>query len=179
MERFCENCGTLVSGDGKFCPNCGAVLESAVNLSKPDMSAGQAPFADPMPTPVQNNTYGTSPYTPTDSYNQTDSGRYSGSSSSEYGSPLYSQNYNTSPSTEDHMTVGQWVGTILLVTCIPVVSLVLLFLWAFGDAPTEKKNFCRAYLIVAAIGIGISVVLCIGMVVCSASLSGVLDNYYY
>lgn len=177
MERFCEKCGTLVSGDGRFCPNCGAVLESAVDLSKPDMSSGSAPYADPIPTPTQNNTY--SPYASNDSYGQTDSGRYSGSSSSEYGAPIYSQNYSTTPVSNDHMTVGQWVGTILLITYVPIVNLVLLFLWAFGDAPVEKKNFCRAYLVVMAIGIGISIVLGIGLAVCSASLSGILSNSYY
>lgn len=35
MERFCDKCGTLVSGEGTFCPQCGAPMASAVNLSKP------------------------------------------------------------------------------------------------------------------------------------------------
>ena len=45
MERVCEKCGSLVSGDVKFCPSCGAPMQSAVDLGKPETS----------PQPIQPN----------------------------------------------------------------------------------------------------------------------------
>ena len=58
MERFCDKCGTLVSGEGKFCPSCGAPLESAVDLGKPDIDSPVQTEQQPSPyvAPV-NNTY--------------------------------------------------------------------------------------------------------------------------
>ena len=45
------------------------------------------------------------------------------------------------------MTVGDWVGSILLLL-IPIANIVLLFVWAFGDmAPQSKRNWARAQLI--------------------------------
>ncbi len=44
-------------------------------------------------------------------------------------------------------SVGGWFLTILLM-CIPIVGLVLLFVWAFGNnTETSKQNWARAQLI--------------------------------
>lgn len=161
MERFCGKCGTLVTGDGMFCPNCGARLDSVVDLSKPNMTSNsvQSQYSDPIPTPLRtNSTYsGTSP-------------NYNTAANMQSGSTVSSQT----------MTLGQWVGTILLCTCLGIVSIVLMFVWGFSDnTPPEKKNFCRAYLIVTAIGIGVSIIIAVGMVACVGGLSGIMGDYYY
>jgi cell division protein FtsW (lipid II flippase) len=45
------------------------------------------------------------------------------------------------------MTVGDWLITILI-TAIPIVGLVMLFVWAFGDNQNETKaNWAKANLI--------------------------------
>ena len=45
------------------------------------------------------------------------------------------------------MSVGNWFVTILIMA-IPVVGLIMLFVWAFGDmAPQSKRNWARAQLI--------------------------------
>ena len=45
------------------------------------------------------------------------------------------------------MSVGNWFVTILIMA-IPVVGLIMLFVWAFGDmAPKNKRNWARAQLI--------------------------------
>lgn len=45
------------------------------------------------------------------------------------------------------MTVGDWVITILI-TAIPIVGLVMLFVWAFGDNQNQNKaNWAKANLI--------------------------------
>lgn len=63
---------------------------------------------------------------------------------------------------EKPMGVGSWVGTILLTTCLGVISLILLLVWAFSnDVPIAKKNYCRAMLIVELIGVGLCILLVI------------------
>jgi len=46
------------------------------------------------------------------------------------------------------MTLGDWIITFLLLA-IPIVNIVLLFVWALGkDANKSKKTYCQAELIV-------------------------------
>jgi hypothetical protein len=53
------------------------------------------------------------------------------------------------------VTVGEWVLTYLI-AAIPMVGLVMLFVWAFGnDTNPSKANWAKAALIWAAIAIGI------------------------
>ena len=50
-------------------------------------------------------------------------------------------------------SIGDWVLTIFL-TCIPLVGLVLLFVWAFGgNTQKSKANWAKAQLIWTAVGI--------------------------
>jgi hypothetical protein len=49
------------------------------------------------------------------------------------------------------VSVGEWIITILI-TAIPLVGLIMLFVWAFGDgALPSKKNWAIATLIWYAI----------------------------
>ncbi len=140
MERFCDKCGSLVSGDGEFCPSCGArmssVFQGGVDLSK----QGSMPStSDPMPsqtyiapTPVNNTYYG----------------------QSNYGQqPVYPQNIVQN----QEMTVGQWVLTIFL-SGLPLIGTILLFVWGFSyDTPPAKKNYSCAMLIFQGISIVLSI----------------------
>ena len=48
----------------------------------------------------------------------------------------------------------------MLLLAIPLVNIILLFVWAFGSGTnTNKKNYCRATLIIAAVVIAIYVVI--------------------
>lgn len=151
MERFCNNCGTLVEGDGKFCPSCGATLDSAVNLDKP---AG-APSAEPMQSaPAMS----ANPY----------------ANNNQAQMPSYPQSYNntSAPVNTTEMTVGQWVLTIFL-SGLGIIGLVLLFVWGFSDStPISKKNYARAMLIWQAIAIGLVILLYVGMFACAATCLG-------
>ncbi len=222
MERFCDKCGTLVSGDGAFCPQCGAPLPSAVNLAKPEqpsssmdvimpgsvkLGEGETPetedyfsgsSASPMNTvapsmpetmgtaqdaireanekaaaaqaaqraavpPMQDTYSAPSPIpTPAPSYNQP----------GNYGQmPNYPQTSNVTPTSE--MTVGQWVGTILLSSCLGIISFILLIVWAFSaDTPQPKKNYAKAMFWIEIVAIGIYVLFLIGMVACTGTLFG-------
>jgi hypothetical protein len=61
------------------------------------------------------------------------------------------------------MTIGDWVVT-KLVLFIPLVGLVMLFVWALtDDVHPSRKTFCQSTLIFMAIGIGLVVLFWIVM----------------
>jgi len=61
------------------------------------------------------------------------------------------------------MSVKDWLVTLLLLA-IPLVNMVLLIIWAFGDnANINKKNFSKAYLILMLIMMAIAIIAVIGL----------------
>lgn len=57
------------------------------------------------------------------------------------------------------MSVGDWVGSILLLL-IPIANIVLLFVWAFGgNSPICKRNWAKAHLLILAIVFGLYIVI--------------------
>jgi len=57
------------------------------------------------------------------------------------------------------LSIGDWLVT-LIVTAIPVIGFIMLFVWAFGgNAHPSKANWAKAALILFAIGIVLSVLL--------------------
>lgn len=51
------------------------------------------------------------------------------------------------------VSVGEWLITYLIMI-IPIVNVIMLFVWAFGDGTKESKaNWAKASLILAAIGL--------------------------
>mgnify|MGYP006254333751 CR=1 FL=1 len=48
---------------------------------------------------------------------------------------------------EKQMSVGDWLITYL-VTCIPLIGFIMLFVWAFGDGNQQsKKTWAQATLL--------------------------------
>lgn len=214
MERFCDKCGTLVSGDGTFCPQCGASLPGAVNLTKPSndmmgtvtpgvdnvLRPGEHPETDeyftgagdhftnnglgndPMPTLGRDIPSPSAPVPPVSpvpptgqanmNYQQYGSSPAPASGGSYGTMPNYPQNMNVNSSNSQDMSVGQWVGTCLLGSCLGIISLILLFVWAFGDTPQPKKNYARAMLIIQACAVGLYIILMIGMIACTGTIFG-------
>lgn len=105
------------------------------------------------------------------SYNSSDnnSGSYNGSynSSNNYnngansGGCGCSDGFNTVPGEETvNMSTLQWVGTILLGSCLGIISIIILIYWAFGGTtPQPKKNYARASLVIQAAGLVLSFLL--------------------
>lgn len=61
------------------------------------------------------------------------------------------------------VTIGNWLLTYLLLM-IPVVNLIMIFVWAFGKGtPESKANWAKALLILGLIGIGVWLVLALLM----------------
>lgn len=62
------------------------------------------------------------------------------------------------------MSVGEWMVT-MLVTAIPIIGFIMLFVWAFGDGSNpNKKSWARASLVFFAIGIVLYFVLIVGFI---------------
>ena len=52
------------------------------------------------------------------------------------------------------LSLKQWVVSIII-SCIPVIGIIMLFVWAFSDSDinVNKKNWAKALLVIQLIGI--------------------------
>jgi uncharacterized Zn finger protein (UPF0148 family) len=103
----------------------------------------------------------------------------------------YQQTYNSQPvppvvppyGTPDTqpVSIGGWIGVMLL-TCLPIVNLIMLFVWAFSSSTKKSlKNYARAALILALIGVVLVVVVSIILAVSGISIFDEFfrSGYYY
>lgn len=87
-----------------------------------------------------------------------------------YKSDYYEGKEDNSP-----MSLGDWLLTILAFI-IPCAGIVLYFVWAFGkDVNVNRRNYCRAALIVKGIGLVLGII--IGVIFFFAIAAS--GNYYY
>lgn len=68
------------------------------------------------------------------------------------------------------MSMGEWLIT-LIIMAIPCVNIIMYFVWGFGNGNENRKNFCRAGLIIMAIGIVLSIILTVVMGASAAALA--------
>lgn len=81
----------------------------------------------------------------------------------------------TPSSSYQPMSIGEWIIT-LIITYIPLVGLIMLFVWAFGDGShPSKKTWAQATLIMIVVGI-VLMILFFGII---ASIFGSLFSGYY
>jgi heme/copper-type cytochrome/quinol oxidase subunit 2 len=75
------------------------------------------------------------------------------------------------------ITVGQWIITFILLA-IPVVNIVLLFIWVFdSDTNPSKKSFAKASHIIMAVLFVVSIISAILLFVVGVSIF-ISFNYY-
>ena len=135
--------------ESKFCTNCGGIIEEGITVCE---KCGTSTVKEQKTVQLQKNVQ--------PNYQQTN-----------YQQQGYKQQYevnnNNSP-----LTVGQYIGTILLGS-IPLVGFVLFIVWAFSsDVNINKKNLCRAYLILMLAAVVIEILLIILLV-------GIFSSYGY
>ncbi|WP_405156631.1 hypothetical protein [Paenibacillus sp. FSL K6-0108] len=68
------------------------------------------------------------------------------------------------------VSFGSWMLTLFLMM-IPLVNIIMLFVWAFGDSNPSKANYAKASLLWAAIGIVIYVLVFVMIIGTGISLS--------
>ncbi len=59
------------------------------------------------------------------------------------------------------MSVTDWL-IAMIITIIPIIGFIMLFVWAFGSGTNENKaNWAKATLVLYAISIGLSIIFII------------------
>ena len=82
------------------------------------------------------------------------------------GTSSSAQNFDEKP-----MSVGEWLITIF-VLAIPLVNVVLYLYWAFsGSENLNRRNYCRASLVIFVIAVGIFVLFAL-----FGGLAAILSN---
>ncbi len=76
---------------------------------------------------------------------------------------------------EKPMGLGDWLITIII-QAIPCVGIIMLFVWAFGQGNTNRKNYSRAMLIITAVGIVLGIILYGSM---ASMLFNMINSYSY
>ncbi len=102
----------------------------------------------------------------------------------------YQQTYNAqpvppvvpsygSPETQP-VSIGGWIGVMLL-SCLPLVNLIMLFVWAFSSSTKKSlKNYARAALIMILIVLVIAIVISVIFAVCGINIfNGFFRGGYY
>jgi len=75
------------------------------------------------------------------------------------------------------MTIGEWIITFII-TYIPIVGIIMLFVWAFGDGThPSKKTWALATLIMIAIAIVLSILFFLVFGAILASMFGGMGSY--
>lgn len=69
------------------------------------------------------------------------------------------------------MSVKDWLITLILLI-IPLVNIILLFVWAFSEGNIIRKNFAKAQLIMVAIAIALYVIFLILSIIFVYSFAG-------
>ena len=60
-------------------------------------------------------------------------------------------NKNEMSEQERPLTMGEWLVTLLILTFVPCVNIIMMFVWGFGNGNVNRKHFCQAYLVIWAI----------------------------
>ncbi|MEO7598305.1 MAG: hypothetical protein ABIV50_05200 [Opitutus sp.] len=76
---------------------------------------------------------------------------------------------------EKPMTTGEWIVTHL-VLLIPIVNLVMHFVWAFDSGNLSRRNFCRARLILFAIFFALACVAGMCLLLFTTVFAGLLSQ---
>ena len=88
------------------------------------------------------------------------------------------QNYNTGgyvPQQSEVTSVGDWMLTIFIMI-IPLINIIMLFVWAFGGGPKiSKANWAKASLLWMLIMLVISIIIII--LVGGALFSRILSEF--
>lgn len=177
-EIYCIKCGEKLSHGAAFCLRCGqkvimpeatesAATETSSRMSDKTMAA-TAMTAKSL-----------------DTANQTARPRVA--ATSRYSSPnAQPPNAGTNPSTPRYhsaslspteepsykpMTIGDWIITSLILL-IPMVNIVMPFVWAFGsDTQRSKKTFFQAMLIMMVVSVGLVFVFSMAVSIFAMAIS--------
>jgi hypothetical protein len=77
---------------------------------------------------------------------------------------------------EKPLSTGEWFVT-LLVLAIPVIGLIMHFVWAFGGGTNlGRRNFCRAFLLMIAVIFCLSILAVVGFLLLGGTMAALLNQ---
>ena len=77
-------------------------------------------------------------------------------------------------SSNQPMSIGDWIITFII-TYIPLVGFIMLFVWAFGDGThPSKKTWAQATLILMVVGVILAIIF-FGII--ASIIDGVFSGY--
>ena len=173
---FCENCGANVPDDSKFCIECGITFTDAPapvqQPVQPEIPVRVAPppqptyYPPPQQRPIQPAYMPPQPQRPIQPvYTPPPQPQY-------YAQPPY----NPMQANREPLGVGSYIGMFFL-SAIPLVGFIMLLVWAFGgDVNLNRKNYARAILIMALIGVAIGVIF---FLIALAIGGSILSSFIY
>ncbi|WMC93832.1 hypothetical protein [Kineothrix sp. MB12-C1] len=105
----------------------------------------------------------------------------------EYGQPgghpyegqgyQYPQQGGYQPELEEPVSLGEWLIALLLITFVPCVNIVLMFVWAFSKKEKKSKsNFFKAQLIISGVMLVLYIIIALFAVMLFAM--GEVPYYY-
>lgn len=71
---------------------------------------------------------------------------------------------------EKPLTTGEWFVTTLILA-LPLVGIVMYFVWGFSEGNRSRRNFCRAMLIWLAVGLGLAMLALVSFLVLGGTLA--------
>ena len=75
------------------------------------------------------------------------------------------------------MTIGEWIITFII-TYIPIVGIVMLFVWAFSDGNhPSKKTWAQATLILFAVAIVLGIIFATVIMTMISNMFGAMGTY--
>lgn len=131
--------------ENKFCSNCGKQLEEGLTICEDcAIEINQQQQQPKKESEFQQQVYNTQ---------------------TNYNRPNYQHSNYQQPyggfDTEKPISVGQYMGIILL-RFVPIVGLILYIIWAFSsDININKRNLCRAFLLLPLILIAVYIIIVI------------------
>ena len=72
---------------------------------------------------------------------------------------------------EEVLSIGQWLVTTFVIG-IPIVGLVMIFVWGFGQGNKNRSNFCKAILVWYVICIAFSIIFGAAIIGMLATFAG-------
>ena len=76
---------------------------------------------------------------------------------------------------EKPLSTGEWFVTILVLS-LPLVGLVMYFVWAFAGGNVGRRNFCRAALLWMAVIIGLAITVLIGFLIFGGTMAALFSQ---
>lgn len=172
---YCNQCGTRLTDGSVFCISCGARLDEQKATAAESVGNNEAVVEETtireeettlretvepaVEKPIESGSYSSAGYeaapTPAPARAESNGGTYQSGPAGQQAA-TYQNNYYQAPAEDPNdkpMKVGDWIITWLILI-IPLVNLVMPFVWAFGsNVNKSKKSYFQAYLIMMAIGI--------------------------